>query len=138
MNTNRQRVAIAKAVGWRIEKSGDSAFVYPPGEKGGHGYHGVDVDHPMIIKLLPDYTNDLNAIQRAIESCVEHEVTAILMEICEIAKRDGSWPILASAAQRSEALLRTFDMWEDSSPNLDSENDQGHGRRAHGSKTENG
>lgn len=79
---------------------------------------------------LPDYLNDLNAMHRAVRQCGRMGLTRcdrfgeLLMEITtrdfnqKSANRENpylaemyAW--YATAAQRAEALLKTFNLWTD-------------------------
>jgi hypothetical protein len=108
MKSEPQRIAIAEACGYthvRIVKSLDG----PPDHCIGH--------HPAQPHSIPDYLNDLNAIQQVVlglpmggcEPC-QIRFTENLQGIC------WSWPetVNATAAQRAEAFLKTVGRWEES------------------------
>ena len=120
MSPEKQRIAIAKACGWK------------------------DHDDPEVMKLKvgwtmpekwcldpkgvlrfnhdrPDYLHDLNAMHTAWKTCISFKdrvhprYRRILRSICE---RDrglfGEWDALnATAAQRAEAFLKTLNLWTD-------------------------
>jgi hypothetical protein len=112
MNPEQQRIAIAEACGWRIESDGANTFVYSPNKTSGTGYRMNDIRHPKIIKLLPDYLNDLNAMHEAIMSLTLEEQC----NMTEILRKDvikfTAPTITATAAQRAEAFLKTLNLWK--------------------------
>jgi hypothetical protein len=124
MKPEQQRIAIAEACGWRIESDGTSTFIYRPNEKVGNGYRLNNIRDPKIIKLLPDYLSDLNAMHEAekvlygnpnlpkkytqqIKNAIRREAGVTK------AQMDFDVCITATAAQRAEAFLRTINKWED-------------------------
>ncbi len=113
MNTDKQRIAIAEACGWRncchVTNATD-------------GCNGL---HPSgTYKVLPGYLVDLNAM---------HEAEKILTPEYQPTKGESQWSdylgwlgfcgenktreiyecVTASAAQRAEAFLRTLGKWEE-------------------------
>jgi hypothetical protein len=99
MKPHRQRIAIAKACGFKWSESSD--------ELG-----------QLVAEFTPNYLNDLNAMHQAemVLSRGEHynqtggfgRYKTALAEVC-----DEQHPIDATAAQRAEAFLRTIGKWED-------------------------
>jgi hypothetical protein len=96
MKPHRQRIAIAKACGFKWSEYSD--------ELG-----------QLVAEFTPNYLNDLNAM---------HEAEKVLQDDREAAFRGWLWlahgqPELrcaivhATAAQRAEAFLRTIGKWED-------------------------
>jgi hypothetical protein len=96
MKPHRQRIAIAKACGFKWSEYSD--------ELG-----------QLVAEFIPNYLNDLNAM---------HEAEKVLRDDREAAFRGWLWlahgqPELrcaivhATAAQRAEAFLRTIGKWED-------------------------
>jgi hypothetical protein len=132
MNHEKQRIAIAKAIGWRIKKIGHSTLVYAPGKSEGHGYHGVDLDHPKIVKLLPDFPNDLNAMHEAEEWLRGKQIPVMGGHPCLDAWRWYQNALMAEcpdletfhakAEQRARAFLKLWKLWEEAPAILDSEN----------------
>jgi hypothetical protein len=117
MNPEQQRIAIAEACGWRIESDGANTFVYSPNKTSGTGYRMNDIRHPKIIKLLPDYLNDLNAMHEAEESLHGRlDLWWNYMDTLEKVSVEfnplgcGS-QIHATATQRAEAFLKTIGKW---------------------------
>jgi hypothetical protein len=125
MKPEQQRIAIAEACGWRIESDGTSTFIYRPNEKVGNGYRLNNIRDPKIIKLLPDYLNDLNAMHEAVISinCMIGKRAKHREELCRVVNgrnfkgdlnTEHEWRMEhATAAQRAEAFLRTINKWED-------------------------
>jgi hypothetical protein len=99
MKPHRQRIAIAKACGFKWSEYSD--------ELG-----------QLVAEFTPNYLNDLNAMHQAemVLSRGEHynqtggfgRYKTALAEVC-----DEQHPIDATAAQRAEAFLRTIGKWED-------------------------
>ena len=121
MKPEQQRIAIAEACGWRIESDGACTFVYPPNEKMGTGYRMNDIRHPKIIRLLPDYINDLNAMHEAerfldYDQCEQYASDLWDIIMCAEESMENPPPsnfacIHATAAQRAEAFLKTLNLW---------------------------
>ena len=111
MNPEQQRIAIAEACGWRIESDGANTFVYSPNKTSGTGYRMNDIRHPKIIKLLPDYLNDLNAM---------HDAEGALNRESGYNETGGyglylvalDHDVSAPAEERAEAFLRTLNLWK--------------------------
>lgn len=81
-------------------------------------------DNDSIVRgLTPDYLHDLNAMHEA-EKMLDYEPDYIfwLREILGVTDARGDWDdglwaqvVMATAAQRAEAFLRTINKWEESS-----------------------
>ena len=115
MTPDQQRTAIAKACGWtdiRRQRlyAGDQ-------DLWGNKMIGGDKHR----NRLPDYLNDLNAMHEA-EKVLTYEQAEIFEdELCDIAKSENdvlenplqskSFIFHATAPQRSEAFLRTLNLW---------------------------
>ena len=122
MKPEDQRIAIAKSIGWQISKEGGATIVYKPNDSQGVGYMGDSPHDPKILKLLPDFCNDLNAMHRAEESLLEQGLQdKWLDELVEVVVGENvhwsdyhCFPQVnrATAAQRAEAFLRTLGKWE--------------------------
>jgi len=112
MTPEQQRIAIAEACGWRIESDGANTFVYSPNKTSGTGYRMNDIRHPKIIRLLPDYLNDLNAMHEAEGTLNKesgyHETGGYGLYLVAL-----DHDVSATAAQRAEAFLRTIGKWVD-------------------------
>lgn len=113
MTKERQRIVIAEVCGWKYHgQIGDRLLMWPP-------FHG-DAGPP------PDYLNDLNAINEAekllsaepnpdknIEHFTERERYVMMLEVVTKSNDGLFGEVHASAAQRSEAFLKTKELWED-------------------------
>lgn len=105
MNNNEQNEAIAKALGWRCLAGHDWIA---PGEPFDSAYS----------QLLPDFTNDLNAMAIAERALTVEECYAMQGELLELmgdwnpANGPGNWVWHATAPQRREAWLKAKGLWE--------------------------
>ena len=108
MNKQEQRIAIAEACGWhdcQLIKSYEGAQIP----------YGLSPNDSPILREAPDYCNDLNAM---------HEAEKVLGEpLCydyvdrlpqHYEGRTNFARAHATAAQRSEAFLKTIGKWEKS------------------------
>jgi hypothetical protein len=131
MNDNKQRIELAKLDGYRR----DNPNVGPKHEKV-WGWWVPGGKFHMGNSILPDYLNDLNAIQKVVLKVVTEKVEEISFseKLIEILNRinDGKFRFLgashfclatAPARYIAEALLRIKDKWEDSPP-FEIESDQ--------------
>jgi len=91
MTPEEQRISIAEDCGWRIESDGANTFVYPPNEKTGTGYRMNNIRHPKIIRLLPDYPADLNAMHEAEKMLTAQQISKYA-DILEEMDGDTSQP----------------------------------------------
>ena len=104
--TNEQiNAAIAEACGWTdIHESGPwhnhKLWGYPPEL---HGQSG------NTYKYVPDYCNDLNAMQQAISILNKDQFVDFIWELMSLEHE----PMLSTARQRAEAFLRTLGKWEE-------------------------
>lgn len=119
MDVNAQRIAIAKACGWK--KIGD--WLFEKDKK----CRGKTNDGCLIFKDVPDYLADLNAMHEA-EKTLPSEIhqrpnqTDYLITLQQVARfeteeglMEPAWrSVNASAAERAEAFLRTIGKWVDS------------------------
>lgn len=98
---DQQRIAIAEACGWKIEKACGTWIGKPLGEQG-----------PM--DEILDYLDDLNAMHEAEKVLTGYQQTVTysdnLMKIVGYHTFDSAH---ATAAQRAEAFLRTIGKWEE-------------------------
>ena len=91
MKPHRQRIAIAKACGFKCSEYSD--------ELG-----------QLVAEFMPDYLKDLNAI---------HEAEKVLNNVqreryrTELVYMHAGRDVFATSAQRAEAFLRTIGKWED-------------------------
>ena len=102
MNNDKQRIAIAEACGL-----GPYDFYDTQGER----LYGSDMGR-IGRTTIPDYLNDLNAIHEAEMPLGEFESTVYYDTLIYItgSQRDATF---ATAAQRSEAFLKTLNKWEE-------------------------
>lgn len=109
MTLEQQRIAIAEWMGWTLIKVAAS-----------HAPMGYADNLSGELRIIPDYTNDLNAIHEAekkLDKSLSAKYQESLVKICVTLDKlfvvgqkyglDG-YVIHASAAQRSEALCRTL------------------------------
>jgi hypothetical protein len=116
MNTEKQRIAIAEACGWKDIKDTNHESVDIESRSITHwsGLTGVPpefIHYEWNRVIIPDYLNDLNAMHEAEEvltdSDQKHKYASLL-------GRHDYWLLIhATAAQRAEAFLRTIGKWED-------------------------
>ncbi len=109
MSPEAQRIAIAEIDGfkldqWKIEK-----------ERGIIGWNRNN----LYYVLLPDYLNDLNAMHRVEKILDSNKRIDYLNHLFALnfkgdQKPDSFWgQSTATATQRAEAFLKTFDKWTD-------------------------
>lgn len=135
MNKEAQRIAIAKALGWRISETEHFKHMCRPGESSGPccGKHLSEKDiFTLFLKLgdtgpqylIPDFIRDLNAMHEAEKACITYaSISERYAEFLRgIVTRDTEGcmaPVImelciyATAAQRAEAFLRTLGLWEE-------------------------
>jgi hypothetical protein len=106
MNEQSQRVAIAKACGYKMipyEK---------PSTATGHAFTGLDKDGALC--PIPDYLHDLNAMHEAEKTMTGAGNWILYVNLLrKIMHDDWSWFVCAPANVRAEAFLRVIRKWED-------------------------
>jgi hypothetical protein len=112
MTTEKQRIAIAEACGWKPGKC-------PCGEDSCNAWKTPAGDN---WEYVPDYLNDLNAMHEA-EKVLTYEQAEEFVEQLYLADQKNNlaenpppWRFnvaSATAIQRAEAFLRTVGKWED-------------------------
>lgn len=120
MKPEAQRIAIAKACGLTIVSDGITHHLTPCGKKTERYPEGCG------LTMCPDYLNDLNAIREAVQialwdDCLCQNYCGHLWEVvCPQFNKMGGlnagialWLIQSTAAQRSEALLKTLGLWKE-------------------------
>jgi hypothetical protein len=130
MTPEAQRIAIAEACGWAYDSDEDDWDIHswlasaPLFDTAGKLY-GRLVDQP-----IPDYLSDLNAMHEAEEVLTREQCELYVIWLYSIAARVEfeqvrhrldlqltpwmiSFLVLATAAQRAEAFLRTLGLWKD-------------------------
>lgn len=125
MKAEAQRVAIAEACGWKWFKWGESPgetnrFLALPRTDNGSFLPCPRPSHggPVNISDLPDYPTDLNAIAEAERTllkgiCAEQHYATMLYRVMNEPARYCEIVYRATAAQRTEALVRFLGLWED-------------------------
>lgn len=120
--TNQEiNIAIAKVCGWTF---GEPSFTHAgrwevrfgnPPYSSDSKWAGEPPSFEECYKnysLLPNYCEDLNAMHAA-ENGLNNQSKAIYREkLCIVTLNNGG-PIHATASQRSEAFLRTLNLWKD-------------------------
>jgi hypothetical protein len=136
MKPEEQRIAIAKACGWKQLFKGEHdrylRFSPPPERKPEYKYGAYiqGIGHTSILKKeylvdeLPDYLNDLNEIHEAEKTLNRGQKSDFQSYLGEMFPRDSdgdstgwegmfSRAIHATASQRSEAVLKCLSLWRD-------------------------
>ena len=112
MTPDKQRVAIAKACGWKCNGDPDQ-LTATQGWQFAHqcvlSPEGKLVTHNSI----PDYITDLNAMHEAEKVLIWRTDLAALDYDEELRMVTDGWRWSATAAQRAEAFLRTIGKWEE-------------------------
>jgi hypothetical protein len=111
MTHEKQRIAIAKACGWKREWMPDAGWViYRP--DGSVCYSDPDPKADWETHRLPDYLNDLNAMHEA-EKMLTHEQEKEYAYQLEAAccPREYGWH--ATASQRSAPYIKVLGLWEE-------------------------
>jgi len=120
MTEDEQRIEIAKACGWKSNGLGPVGTLHDP--KGCTCFDGRGC-------RMPDYLNDLNAMNEAFSSLSEAEKTVFAETLCAVVGGYvvylGYYPgetviewnsiavmINATASQRAEAFLRAKNLWK--------------------------
>lgn len=122
MDKTAQRIAIAEACGWKYcpnRKCNDPEIVKE------YGLYWLTPDGEQSVYVseedIPDYFNDLNAMHEAEQVLKKWEKVTyakkLVFTVTSEEKRGTSTYelIIATAAQRAEAFLRTLGKWEESS-----------------------
>ena len=112
MKPEQQRIAIAEACGWRIaervlsesKEEAIACWIRPNGKEWQE-------------QILPNYTEDLNAMHEAEKVLTEDQREQYLNSLYKVCNPDSmlndAWNLnCATAAQRAEAFLRAIGKWE--------------------------
>lgn len=107
MEPSKQRIKIAEACGWRK---------CDPEKVGSHELYHLKGSGFSLLKDLPDYPNDLNAMHEVERTLSEEQYFQYIMVLdcfsfCE--KQRVQWAVSSTATQRAEAFLRTKGLWEE-------------------------
>lgn len=118
MTPQAQRIAIAKACGWKDARLGYGALPMGIPPEGGKRFPFPDphdvADYLKPYHGLPDYPNDLNAMHEAEKVLTDKQVNAYVTTLClEVQPEPSLWN--ATAAQRAEAFLRAIGKWDSTS-----------------------
>jgi hypothetical protein len=121
MTPDEQRVAIAKACGWKCNGDPDQ-LTATQGWQFAHqcvlSPEGKLVTHNSI----PDYINDLNAMHEAEKVLTQEQMIAYSRHVGKLVTSHlpasrAAWMdfklINSTAAQRSEAFIRTLNLWQE-------------------------
>jgi hypothetical protein len=117
MNTDKQRIAIAEACGWKDIKDTNHedvdiesrSIIYWSGLT---GVPPEFIHYENRIKI-PDYLNDLNTMHEAEKSLDDVTQRGDYWDYLSSLTHEGFEMCHATAAQRAEAFLRTVGKWED-------------------------
>ena len=114
MKPEAQRIAIAEVCGWQGPHHPENVAGMVGWWSQERGVWWVTPEgNRVIIRTVPDYLNDLNAMHEA-EKLLDRLQWVIygrrLQSACDTTI---TWPIHAPAAQRAEAFLRTLNLWTD-------------------------
>jgi hypothetical protein len=99
MKPEQQRVKIAEACGWEINKR--KWLTKPPN------------DSWQYLDTIPDYLNDLNAMHEAEKVLTAEQRRSYVNCIFNLPVSECESNTFATAAQRAKAFLRTIGKWED-------------------------
>lgn len=113
---------------WNAVHTGFTAPEFPNAHTYAFGVNDPPTVEPSLVgfeKWLPDYLNDLNAMQAAVESLSGIEQDTFSGELCRVVYPSSPFQelatyevVCATAAQRAEAFLRTIGKWEESKGHL--------------------
>ncbi len=98
MTPDKQRAAIAEACGIVTHDQWGPLYKTPQG----------------LVRVCPDYLNDLNAMHDAEKVLIWRTDLAVLDYDEELRMVTDGWRWNATAAQRASAFLRTIGKWEES------------------------
>lgn len=115
MSPEAQRIAIATACGWTpypADNVGAAARLF----NGDVWYRHAESSTVATPAMLPDYCNDLNAMNEAEKSLTPDQWLQWERVVASMSLPRGSVPLTVwiarmTAAQRAEAFLRTLNLW---------------------------
>ena len=112
MNQNKQRIAIAEYLGLKVAQSiGDNADCWFTKEM--ERDRRQRWPNACVVRTIPDYLNDLNAMHEAEEHLSTEEIKTYMGHLLDI-MGISVWCIThVSAAERAEAFLKTIGKWEE-------------------------
>jgi hypothetical protein len=101
MSPEKQRIAIAEACGWKVEKLWNREL------------HGKPIGEQGPFREVPDYLNDRNAMHEALMTLTARQGNFLCVYL-NIMGINGDWDIVTAPLELlAEALLRTIDKWEE-------------------------
>jgi hypothetical protein len=111
MKPEEQRIAIAKACGWKLVEDNPDYEPYWEDPKG--NMIGISFGEYR----LPNYLNDLNAMHEAENVLNDLNLYRkfLYLVVLEDPSNISNEPAWATATQRAEAFLRTLDLWNETS-----------------------
>lgn len=112
MTPEKQRIAIAKACGWEnVTWNGGDSVPFGDNPQGNRSKYACD--------HLPDYLNDLNAMQEALVYCYKAQPAGWaekfqdnLREVCSRRQYPYWFEWCAEASDLAESLLKTLNLWK--------------------------
>lgn len=123
MTSESRVLALGEVHGWKFKKNDDGSLkLFNPIQKQWVWIDNDPSSEPeWYIHILPRYLNDLNATHSVWKTLTEPQHSIFRLELQNIVVRDGKLeghPAMsvcnATAEQRSEAFLRTLNLWDDS------------------------
>lgn len=129
MKPEQQNIAIAQVCGWKVENYGPTGYekLYwrlcrPDGTIRIAGCTGGNSSKAMFGHLVPNYCNDLNAINEAENKLNYDNFVGCIRNLCILLDPTNECPSYdleekvsrATARQRAEAFLRTLNLWQES------------------------
>jgi hypothetical protein len=113
MTPEKQRIAIAEALGWIDCHKSFAGFDDGDGIME-RRYIGVPPNH-CTHRQIPHYLNDLNAMHEAEKVLDSNQAARYAQTLTSIAwqsEQPTFAPMTATAAQRARAFLETLDLWK--------------------------
>ena len=127
MTPAAQRIALSKVHGWKIVPSGaenEWHLLRPSGSiRTAFRTQGRTPTFEDFILDLPDFLNDLNEVREVEGVLMTEQTICYVLTLCDQLELPHAfrhharsyWILIhASAPQRSEAILRTLGLWDDS------------------------
>jgi hypothetical protein len=110
MKPEAQRIAIAEACGWGGDGKCIRDVIKRHDEQTQRAYYQ---DRPLPKGGVPDYLNDLNAMHEAENTLnvSDEQITYWQNTLQLVCDRHNTITLMATAAQRAEAFLRTIGKW---------------------------
>lgn len=120
MSPNAQRIAIAEVCGWTAIKDDPVYYLHRYGVSFPNNDNFCGRNPKGQYDVIPDYLNDLNAMQPAVRLLTEEQHGTFVRELMLVVVGVPSFKFVseefefanATAAQRAEALLRAVGKWD--------------------------